>query len=158
MNRVQEEAELATRGGGGGGGGGEGPFQQAILLHFAGGNPGPGVNEVDGTVAVPAGLNLVIETVTADVGVGQQEQAFLFVQTVVRGVTAMHTLVLSELSRTSGWAENVFQATHDVRLYADAGTTVDVKVTRFGNGPYLDMSKPSLITLSGRLESQGEED
>jgi hypothetical protein len=129
-----------------------------MLFHFAGGNPGPGVNELDATVAVPKGLQFVIETVTADVGVGKQEQAFLFVQTVVNGVTAMHTLVLSELPLTSGWTEPVFQATHDVRLYADAGTSVDVKLTRFGPGPYVQIPKPSLITLSGQLQDQGEED
>lgn len=154
MTSIQEEAELERRGGGGGGGGAhEGPFQQAMLFHFAG-----GVNELDATVAVPRGLQFVIETVTADVGVGKQEQAFLFVQTVVNGVTAMHTLVLSELPLTSGWPEPVFQATHDVRLYADAGTSVDVKLTRFGPGPYVQIPKPSLVTLSGQLQDQGEED
>lgn len=153
MTSIQDQAELTPPAGGGGGGGGGtaavGPFQQTILLNFA-----AGVNEVNGTVDVPAGVHLVIETVTADIGVADQEQAFLFVQTVVNGVTAMHTITLDELPRMP----NVFGATHKVRLFADAGTTVTVKVTRFGNSPYPAIPKPVLVTLSGEQVPEEEED
>ena len=138
---IQDQSSAAADLGGGGGGGGAGPFQQAIELHFA-----AGVNEVTGTVAAPAGLALVIETVTADIGVADNEQPFLFVQTVVRGVPAMHTMTLRELPRMP----NVFGATHEVRLYADPGSTVTVMVTRFGSSPYPAIPKPELVTISGR--------
>jgi hypothetical protein len=141
MASTQETA--AVTGHGGGGGGATGPFQQAVELTF-----GDGVNEVTGTVAVPAGVHLVIETVTADIGVADDEQAFLFVTTVARGVQATHTITLEELPRMP----NVFGATHEVRLYADAGTDVGVMVTRFGSSPYPAIPKPELVTLSGRTE------
>ena len=143
MSSTLESTELSGHGGGGGGGTAVGPYQQAIELTF-----GAGVNEITRTVAVPAGVHLVIETVTADIGVALDEQPFVFVTTVVRGVTAQHTIALQELPRMP----NVFGATHDVRLYADAGTTVSVIVTRFGSGPYPAIPKPELVTLSGRLE------
>jgi invasion protein IalB len=135
--------EAATLTGHGSGGPVVGPFQQTIELTF-----GAGVNEVTGTVVVPAGVHLVIETVTADIGVANNEQPFLFVETVVKGVTAQHTITLHELPRMS----NVFAATHEVRLYADAGTTVTVMVTRFGSSPYPAIPKPELVTLSGCIE------
>jgi invasion protein IalB len=141
MASTQETA--AVTGHGGGGGGAAGPFQQAVELTF-----GNGVNEVTGTVAVPAGVHLVIETVTADIGVADGEQAFLFVTTVARGVQATHTITLEELPRMP----NVFGATHEVRLYADAGTHVSVMVTRFGISPYPAIPKPELVTLSGRTQ------
>ena len=143
MSSTLESTELSGRGGGGGGATAAGPYQQAIELTF-----GAGVNEITGTVTVPAGLLLVIETVTADVGVANNEQPFVFVSTVVRGVTAQHTIALQELPRSP----NVFGATHDVRLYADAGTTVTIMVTRFGASPYPAIPKPELVTISGRLE------
>lgn len=141
MTSMQEAAALT--GHGGGGGGAVGPFQQEVDLTF-----GSGVNEVTGTVAVPAGVHLVIETVTADIGVADHEQAFLFVTTVAGGVRAMHTITLKELPRMP----NVFGATHDVRLYADAGTDVTVMVTRFGSSPYPAIPKPQVVTLSGHTE------
>jgi hypothetical protein len=143
MATTQESTELSGHGGGGGGGTAVGPYQQAIELTF-----GAGVNEITGTVAVPAGVHLAIETVTADIGVANNEQPFVFVSTIVRGVTAQHTIALQELPRSP----NVFGATHDVRLYADAGTTVTVMVTRFGTSPYPAIPKPELVTISGRLE------
>lgn len=151
MTSIQDQAELTPpgRGGGGGGTAAVGPFQQAILLNFA-----AGVNEVNGTVNVPTGVHFVIETVTADIGVADQEQGNVFVQTVVKGVTALHTITLDELPRTP----NVFQATHEVRLFADAGTTVTVKVTRFGNSPLPAIAKPQLVTLSGQLVPEEEDD
>lgn len=136
-----QEATLV--GHGGGGGMAVGPFQQAIELTF-----GAGVNQVTGTVTVPAGVHLVIETITADIGVADSEQPFLFVQTVVKGVTAQHTIALQELPLMP----NVFGATHEVRLYADAGTTVTVMVTRFGGSSLPAIPKPELVTLSGRTE------
>jgi hypothetical protein len=144
MSSAQEATRLSGHGGGGGGGGTSvGPYQQAIELTF-----GAGVNEITGTVAVPAGVRLVIETVTADIGVATDEQPFVFIFTVVRGVTAQHTIALNELPRSP----NVFGATHDVRLYADAGTTVTIMVTRFGTSPYPAIPKPELVTISGHLE------
>jgi hypothetical protein len=141
---TQESTVVAGSGGGGGGGGAnEGPFQQSVQLHF-----GAGVNQVSGTVAVPAGLQFVIETVTADIGVAANEQPFVFVETVVQGVSATHTITLEELPRMP----DVFGATHEVRLFADAGTTVTVLVTRFGNSSLPAIPKPELVTLSGRLE------
>jgi hypothetical protein len=143
MSSTLESTELSGHGGGGAGGTAAGPYQQAIELTFS-----AGVNEITGTVSVPAGLLLVIETVTADIGVANNEQPFVFVSTVVRGVTATHTMALQELPRSP----NVFGATHDVRLYADAGTTVTVMVTRFGASTYPAIAKPELVTISGRLE------
>jgi len=142
MSSTQESTRLSGHGGGGGGTA-VGPYQQAIELTF-----GAGVNEITGTLSVPAGVLLVIETVTADIGVANNEQPFVFISTVVRGVTASHTIALHELPRSP----NVFGATHDVRLYADAGTTVTIMVTRFGTSPYPAIAKPELVTISGRLE------
>ena len=135
--------EATLMGQGGGGGVAVGPFQQAIELTF-----GAGVNEVTGTVTVPAGVHLVIETITADIGVADYEQPFLFVRRLVQGVTAQHTIALQELPRMP----NVFGATHEVRLYADAGTTVTVMVTRFGSSSLPAIPRPELVTLSGRTE------
>jgi len=142
MSSAIESTELSGHGGGGGATA-VGPYQQAIELTF-----GAGVNEITGTVAVPAGVHLVIETVTADIGVANNEQPFVFISTVVRGTTAQHTIALQELPRLP----NVFGATHDVRLYADAGTTVTVMVTRFGTSSLPAIPKPELVTISGRLE------
>lgn len=116
------------------------PFQQAFELTFA-----QGVNQVTGTIGVPPGKQFVIETVTADIGVGDQEQPFLFVTTVAKGVEAQHTIALEELPRQP----NVFCATYPIRLYADPGSTVTVMVTRFGGGTFPAIPKPELVTLSG---------
>ena len=124
---------------GGGGGGAGGPYQHAFLLHF-----GAGVNQVTGQVSAPAKLGLVIETVTADIGVDIGEQANLFLETTAGGASAMHTVVLSELPLTP----RVFQATHCVRLYADAGSTITVTLTRIGSNLQA-ISKPQLVTISG---------
>lgn len=139
MTSAQDQAELT--GFGGGAGGGASPFQRELKLQFA-----AGVNQVTETVAVPKGLRLVIETVTADLGVGDGEQPFLFVTTVVNGITSQHTIALAELPRSP----NVFNATHDLRLYADAGSTVTVTVTRVGSSPPPAIPKPELVTLSGQ--------
>jgi hypothetical protein len=112
------------------------------LLHF-----GAGENEITATYSVPAGRSLVIETVTADIGVGGGDQPFLFVSTTTRSNSAQHTIVLEELPRQT----DVFGATRRVQLYADPGTTVTVMVTRWGSSGYPDIPKPELVTLSGRL-------
>ncbi len=118
---------------------GPGPFQRQLLLHF-----GAGVNQVTGQVTAPQKLGLVIETITADIGVDTGEQANLFVETTAGGVSAMHTVALDELPLTP----RVFQSTQDVRLYADAASTITVTVTRIGSNLQA-IPKPELVTLSG---------
>jgi hypothetical protein len=140
VTSAQDQAEL-TAFGGGGGGGGFNPFQRELQLHF-----GAGASQITGTFTVPKGTYLVIETVTADLGVGDREQPFLFVTTVVNGVTSQHTIALKELPRSP----NVFNATHNLRLYADPGSTVTVMVTRVSSLPLLAIPKPELVTLSGQ--------
>ena len=140
---IEQETEAMHAGrGGGGGGAAAGPFQRAVLLHL-----GAGVNQVTDTVSVPPGLTLVIETVTADIGVSGSDQAFLFVETTASGANAQHTIALEELPKMS----DVFHATRRVQLYADPGSAVTVMVTRVGNSGYPDIAKPELVTLSGRL-------
>lgn len=121
-------------------GGGAGLFQRTAELRF-----GAGMNEITAAFAVPAGVYFGIETVTADLAVGQSEQAFLFVQTVLAGVTARHVIALTELPHAPG----VFVATRPVELFADPGTTITVLATRFGPGPYQAIPKPGYVTLSG---------
>jgi hypothetical protein len=131
------------RGGGGGGGAASaGPWHEAFLLHF-----GAGENEVTGTYSVPTARSLVIETATADIGVTGGDQPFLFVSTTTRGLTAQHTIALEELPRQL----DAYAATRRVQLYADAGTSVTVILTRWGSSGYPDIPKPELVTLSGRL-------
>jgi len=131
----------AVPGGGSGGGSGisPGPFQHEFMLQF-----GVGVNQVTGQLTAPAGHGLVIETVTADVGVGAGEQANLFLDTTAGGVAATHTIALDELPLTP----QVFQGTHPVRIYADAGSTVTVTLSRIGANLQA-IAKPELVTLSG---------
>jgi hypothetical protein len=143
MAKRKTVGRAGGRGGGGGGGAASaGPWHEAFLLQF-----GAGKNEITATYSVPTTRSLVIETATADIGVTGGDQPFLFVSTTTRGVTAQHTIVLEELPRQL----DVYAATRRVQLYADAGTTVTVMVTRWGSTGYPDIPKPELVTLSGRL-------
>lgn len=119
-----------------------GPWQQCFQFDFAAGQ-----NELTQTFTVPADRELMIETVTADIGVTGDDQPFVFVTTTVRGDQCQHTILLDELPRSS----EVFQATRPVHLYADRNTQVVVTVTRFGNSGYPAIPKPELVVLSGRL-------
>jgi hypothetical protein len=143
MAKRRTVGRAGGRGGGGGGGAASaGPWHEAFLLHL-----GAGANEITATYSVPATRSLVIETVTADIGVTGGDQPFLFVSTTTRGLTTQHTIVLEELPRQL----DVYAATRRVQLYADAGTSVTVMVTRWGSTGYPDIPKPELVTLSGRL-------
>lgn len=132
-----------TQPGFGGGGGMAGPFQRQFLLTLAAGQ-----QDVTATFNVPATQVLVIETVTADLGVDAGNEAFLFVTTTAGGVEAMHTI---DVAQSPAMPTN-FRGTHQVRLYADPGATVTITVSRAGTAAFGDIPKPQLVTISGRTQ------
>jgi hypothetical protein len=142
MTETGEQTSVESMSAVGAGGGATRALQHAVQLQF-----GTGVNQVTGQVSAPPHQGMVIETVTADIGVGSGEQAFLFVETTADGVSAQHTIALNRLPLMP----EVFVATHHVQLYADAGSTVKITVTRWGYTPYPAIPKPNLVTLSGRV-------
>ena len=77
---------------------------------------------------VPTGKRLVIEVISGKIAVASATRIRSVVTTRTSGGT-MNTHLLWLLQSVEG-TQNVYAATHSVRLYADAGTKVDITTTR----------------------------
>jgi hypothetical protein len=69
-------------------------------------------------IPVPVGMRLVIETVTVRLGIVGGREPHVMIETVLNGAVAHHEVALSRVFDSN---LDVWTATHDVRLYTDAG-------------------------------------
>jgi hypothetical protein len=79
---------------------------------------------------VPPNNQLVLEYVTATVDVTRGEAVRARLATVVNGITAVHRLPLVPTSTPFVLGMDQYEAGQNVRLYADAGTTVAVTLLK----------------------------
>lgn len=84
-------------------------------------------------ITVPAGKQLVIETVTVQVFVPAGQKVLAKIGMVGGGNFAEHKLMLTPQGSFNFDLEDYFAATESVRLYADQGSAIAVNLTRSGS-------------------------
>lgn len=90
-----------------------------------------------GSFIVPEGKRLVIEQISAQIGLAAGQAWAFSVSTTVNNTTASHRFIVTQSPITSGGDyQIVYYVDRLVRIYADPGTTVtvDVQNTLAGNG------------------------
>lgn len=105
-----------------------------------------------GSFIVPDGKLLVIEQLSAQVGVAQGQPMAYTVHTIANGNYASHRFQLNESPITGGDYANYWLFDRQVRIYADEGTTVSVDVQNNLGG-----ESGCWSTVSGYLVDLGEE-
>ncbi len=118
------------------------PFQLALSTHIA-----PGSTVAFQFYEVPAGKQLIIDFVSAWADVGVGEQAYMIIQTSVRGAVVDYRL--SHSSVDNGNFTQQLVANQLLRICADGGTRVVVQLFRVRTGTLGTM----LFALSGRLHA-----
>ncbi len=121
------------------------PFQRELAIPLA-------FRQNAASFRVPAGAQLVIEYVSASGDVPFGQNLLVAVQTTVGGETATHFLVPSRLDwqRIPGIDYDVIRLRQWLRIYADGGTEVVVKVARTGGWG----TGAASVTLSGYLSER----
>ena len=105
-----------------------------------------GIDEAMGTYVVPADKRLVVEYASLFAYLPTSGQSmFIRILTSVDGDNAFHNLAVRQ--REDYGVLKQFDAGHVVKIYADPGTTVQIKV---GRTPFTGPANANL-TLSGHL-------
>ncbi|HTO11467.1 MAG TPA: hypothetical protein VMQ51_07835 [Candidatus Binatia bacterium] len=136
------------------------PFQFQADLSLAAGEV-----STSAAIPVPAGMRLVIETVTADIGMcffpgGRGPR--LHVQTVLDGQLVEHVILLTKTAENPNGC-SAWESTRDLRLYTDAaivskaGVLEPKVVVARHYGGMQGMVTFAHVTISGRLVPADQE-
>jgi hypothetical protein len=99
-------------------------------------------------VAVPETQRLVLDYVSALIGAGPEIGPGVFLETRANGALATHHIPVTPVPHSPGQ----FTAGQDVRIYADAGSTVSVCAhVSPASAPFAAFGV-SAVTISGHLE------
>lgn len=99
------------------------PFQSESSESFPAGG-----DTINVFFSVPAGKRLVVEQVTASIGVLPGQHALMNVMTTANGNQVVHFMKPTEQGEWVGF--QVFVVSQPVRFYADAGTQVRLQVNK----------------------------
>jgi hypothetical protein len=119
------------------------PFQETVILAL-------NSNVVVGNIQVPSGADLVIEYASASTEIpAGQRLLHVWLQTTASGAQKQHSLVLFPQGNFQQAGLDHFASGQVVRLYADAGSIVEViaVTTAAAPGRHVD------VTISGRLQT-----
>ncbi len=119
------------------------PFQHPFNFTF---DPTQGGNGT--TFVVPSGKRLVIEYASATIGLERGAIVDVLVATTVNGVEGQHHLIPTPMGPAWGFPLS-YLVSKDLRVYADAGTTVSFGMTDTISGAGI-----SFGTISGYLVNQ----
>lgn len=102
------------------------PFQQELDFDFEPTQLGAGKS-----FFVPSGKRLVIEFVSANIGLSTSKAVSFAITTNANGTIAHHRLLLNELWPNSNFL-NYYNVSQNMRIYADPGTEVNIHVNSGG--------------------------